>query len=222
MPDGSNRGAKTIALLSGQVHKNADLRAGQTVLKAGEVLEFYMSDEKQAIKNRIIFRDVITNHISEWNGAINPAPTAVTAVGWQWQTQEAFNEWYRYIMPYLWCTKAIAKGVGLSEEIPFFWFYHPITFLRWLFESKHRRKTADGLTDKELQAKREEEAEAEAKGEMLNMHTSIDEDWQDVDNVSITEIDLPDDVPIEILNEQWKNWEQGEWTMEQSGELDEE
>ena len=182
--------------------------------KEPQQLEEQPKDEHITPSHRALLRRLVTFHISEWSKSVDWSTTAGTTVGWQWQTQESYEEWYKYVKPFMWYMPRMAKALGLPEEEPFMWHYHPITFLKWLFESKNRAeigKTAVGFSDSELKEQRKQDAAAELVGEDGDVHSAVDE--RDVDRVSIIDIDLPDDVPIEILDDTWKEWEQGEWKL---------
>lgn len=117
-------------------------------LKTSEIAGFFISNDER----RERFRRMICYHRSEWSPKMNWTKTAVSTVGWQWESEESFGQWLLLWIPFQWMTESVTKGLGLPTNHNFFTF-HPIHMLQQLnmSYSGSLRKTAEGADDEALQ-----------------------------------------------------------------------
>lgn len=177
------------------------LRRGQRILTPAEVEEFFEGGSVA----RDAFRGYVCRHVSEWSDQLDWTKTAAVAVGWQWQTQEAYNNFRRLWAPFMWMNDEVVDHAGLDKERRV-WTYHPITLIAWLHENYGRQLSPgeyqEGFSNEGLKAEREVEKTLAAT-EKTGWHGDGDLDLASVDENVLDVLQLDDDP--------WKEWEQGEW-----------
>lgn len=181
--------------------ENIKLRRGQRILTPHEIQEFFdgTSVDKEA------FRGYVTRHVSEWSDQLDWSKTAAVAVGWQWQTQEAYARFKRLWAPFQWMNDEVIDHAGLDKERRV-WTYHPITLIAWLHENYGRQLSPgeyqEGFTNEGLRVELETEAKL-AESDKAGWHGEGNVDLASVDENVLDVLQLDDDP--------WKQAEQGEW-----------
>ncbi|MFA5625078.1 MAG: N-acetylmuramoyl-L-alanine amidase [Bradymonadales bacterium] len=195
-------------------------------LKTSEIANFYLSDDDR----RERFRRMICYHRSEWSPKMNWTKTAISTVGWQWESEESFGKWLLLWVPFQWMTETVTKSLGLPSDHNFFTF-HPIYMLEQLnlSYSGSLRKTAEGADDSELrenteamEARLQELTALNAK--LANRETLTDAEQERHDELYRMMDDHMDDEKGDISAETVYNyhfennsalyeWEPGEWQV---------
>ncbi len=179
---------------------------GQRILTPAEIREFFQGDSI----SKQVFRGYVCRHISEWSDDLDWSRTASISVGWQWQTREAYKGFLKRWQPFMWLNAEVAEHAGINAE-RLIWTYHPITFLAWLHTNCGRQLSPEefqqGFALNALVEERKKDRELlKDKG-----------GWHGegkVDQAQIVDA-LDEDVVLQLDNDIWKQWEQGEWTLEQ-------
>lgn len=196
----------------------------ERVVKTSDIQEFFADPSNEGVKSD--FRKMITLHVSEWSTNIDWRKTAAPAVGWSWQTQEAFTTFLSEWFPFMWMNPEVSEWAGFPESHRFY-YYHPIYFLSFLAKnySPSSKDAADEASNKELEDEAEKEKrEAEERkariteltrkqgaGEMTpeeeaELFRLISEQDRHDGDADIGQ----DDVLYEVLPE-FTRWEPGEW-----------
>lgn len=140
---------------------NRTLSANEIVFKRSEIQDFFNSSATLSVKQR--FRRMITYHISEWSSVTDWTRTADSAVGWQWQTQEAFSDWLWHWVPFRWLTPQVAEALTLPADHKFY-YYNPIHFVQFVNSNYTGKVTRKQQLSKAEELKLEYE-QLERKGE---------------------------------------------------------
>lgn len=131
------------------------------VVKTSEIQAFFLDSSMTVERER--FRRTICFHKSEWSPKTDWRRTAASAVGWQWETQEAFSRWLMTWVPFRWMTEEVTSHCKFPPSHHFFT-YHPIYFLDVLNRSyAGGGQTAQGVSDRELTEAQAEAAAIEAR-----------------------------------------------------------
>jgi len=181
-------------------------KRGERVLKGSEVQEFFQGTSQE----KDIMRGYVCRHVSEWSDTVDWQKTAALAVGWQWETQEAYESFKRLWAPFQWMTAEVVEHAGLDEN-RMVWTYHPVTLIAWFHTNYGRQLSPDeyqqGFSNAALVDERSKEAAALERGEgKEGWHGDGDTDMAAISAVELTELELDD--------EPWKSYEQGEWPID--------
>ncbi len=177
------------------------LRRGQRILTPAEIQEFFdgTSSDKEA------FRGYVCRHVSEWSDQLDWSKTAAVAVGWQWQTREAYARFKRLWAPFMWMNEEVVDHAGLDKERRV-WTYHPVTLIAWLHENYGRQLSPgeyqEGFSNEGLRS----ELETEAK-----LAQTVKSGWHGEGDVDLASVDENVLDVLQLDDEPWKLPEQGEW-----------
>lgn len=186
-------------------NENVKLRRGERILKASEIQEFFQGDSK----DRLAFRGYVCRHPSEWSDTLDWKKTAPVAVGWQWETAEAFKKFVRLWEPFMWMNTEVIEHCKLDDKRRV-WTYHPVTLISW-FHTNYGRQLSpeeyqEGFSNQALVEQRKLEDAMEAQGTYKSgWHGSGETDGAIIDAVDLRQLELDD--------EPWKEHEQGEWPL---------
>ena len=193
------------------------------VLKTSEIQTFF-SDASMMLE-RSNMRRMICVHQSEWSPLTDWTKTAPSAVGWPWETQEAYVRWIRTLFPFQWMTEEVSAHAEFHKEHRFYT-YHPITFLDVENRSYSggKRGTAEGADETGIsedqraqQARMErlsqlqnkiaagEEFTPEEQSEYDELYALADDDY----DRGVADVGY-DDTTYD-LDVNFDTWEPGEW-----------
>jgi N-acetyl-anhydromuramyl-L-alanine amidase AmpD len=182
---------------------------GQRILTGSEIREFFQGDSlaKQT------FRGYVCRHVSEWSDGLDWSRTAAIAVGWQWQTREAYEQFLKKWQPFMWLSAELAEHAGINKE-RVVWTYHPVTLLAWLHTNYGRQLSPEEFQEGfALSALAEErKKDRELLYEKGGWHGE-----GEVDGAQLQDIE-DEDVQLQLDDDVWKQWEQGEWDLPQDVE----
>lgn len=185
---------------------DAKERRDERILTGAEIQEFYQGDSRE----KIAMRGYVCRHVSEWSDDLDWKKTAALAVGWQWETEDAYKRFLDLWAPFRWMVGEVVDHAGLSKDRKV-WTYHPVTLLAW-FHTNYGRQLSpeeyqEGFSNSALVEQRElERAAAETNGYKEGWHGSGEKDTASISSVELTQLQLDD--------EPWKHYEQGEWPAE--------
>lgn len=177
------------------------LKRDQRILKGSEIQEFFQGDSRQ----KMLFRGYVTRHVSEWSDNLDWTRTAAVAVGWQWQTRDAYEEFLDLWQPFMWMNAEVVEHAGLAEDRRV-WTYHPITLIGW-FHTNYGRQ----LSPETYQKGFSNEALIEERKREEALKQDIGKFHGEQDSVSLSDESL---LELELDDEPWKDYEQGEWPPE--------
>jgi N-acetyl-anhydromuramyl-L-alanine amidase AmpD len=182
---------------------------GRRILAPSEIKEFFQST---AIKKEL-FRTYVCRHVSEWSDSLNWAQTAPIAVGWKWQTQEAYQAFLDRWAPFMWLNNEVAEHAKINQQ-RLIWTYHPVTLLTWLHENYGRQLSPEefqtGLSNEALR----EEAEKDRQRALLEEAGGLHGNPKEGDAGQL-QVDTSDPgLFLQLDDDLWKDWEQGEWPLE--------
>ncbi|MDX9719258.1 MAG: N-acetylmuramoyl-L-alanine amidase [Myxococcota bacterium] len=193
------------------------------VIRTSEIQGFFVDGSQDT--ERQLFRKMICLHRSEWDPSLDWTKTATSAVGWQWETQEAFSRWLMTWVPFRWMTEEVLGHIKLPEQ-PMLYTYHPFHLLDQLNQSYvgATSATAEGASREEmneneiqnrerllrlgeLTAKRGrgEELSFEEQTEYEELYALMD------DHLDSGEADVGTDDYIFEYDGSFEKWEPGEW-----------
>jgi len=195
----------------------------ERVLKTSEIQTFFVDGSTETA--RTAFRKMICVHRSEWSSTMDWSKTATSAVGWQWETQEAFSRWLMTWIPFRWMTAEVAAHAALPEDHQVFT-YHPLTFLDTLNKSYTGGGQANAEEASDEQLSEAEAAEEEAMNRVAEISSKIsagetlteeeqveyDELYAQMDaHMGSNEADVLNDDMLFNYDGSFDSWEPGEW-----------
>jgi N-acetyl-anhydromuramyl-L-alanine amidase AmpD len=177
---------------------------GRRILTGSEIREFFQGDSLA----KQIFRGYVCRHVSEWRDDLDWSRTAAIAVGWQWQTREAYQSFLKRWQPFMWLTAEVAEHAGINKE-RLIWTYHPVTLLAWLHTNYGRQLSPEefqqGFAINALAEERRKDRELFQ--EQAGWHGEGDTDQAQIVDT------LDEDAVLQLDDDVWKQWEQGEWDL---------
>ncbi len=196
---------------------------GSRILKTSEIRSFFVDGSAEV--ERALFRKMICYHRSEWSPGLDWTRTATNAVGWQWETQEAFGRWLLTWVPFQWMTKELSAYLDFPKNHAFYT-YHPFHLLEQLNISYSGAldATAEGASLQEMTADTAEKEERlgrltelmqkMAHGEKLTDEEAIEYDELYAlmdDHLDSGEADVGRDDYTFDYDGSFDKWEPGEW-----------
>ncbi len=182
------------------------LQRNQRILKPSEIQEFFQGESRE----KLLFRGYVCRHVSEWSDELDWTRTAAVAVGWQWQTKEAYDEFMDLWQPFMWMNAEVIEHAKLNEK-RMLWTYHPITLIGW-FHTNYGRQ----LSPEEYQTGFSNDALIQERKREEALSQDIGEAHGDTGSVEINDELL---LELELDDEPWKQYEQGEWPAQAKGDL---
>ncbi|MBH24102.1 MAG: hypothetical protein CMH57_06555 [Myxococcales bacterium] len=182
------------------------LKPDERILKGSEIQDFFQGDSRE----KTAFRGYVCRHVSEWSDDLDWIKTANIAVGWQWETQKAYETFIDQWSPFMWMNREAISHAGLQSN-RLVWTYHPVTLISWFHVNYGRqlntKEFQTGFSNSGLVEQRKREtALSKEEGYRGGWHGSGDKD----------EASIPDSAfqVLELGDAPWKEYEQGEWPVD--------